>query len=102
MNKRKPKPKKYIMPRTAGNLTDKVDRVLLHQFLWKYRDRSNFMSFKSGELAEMLGVSIYTMSRILDEMNKKGLLKKIGNKYCVVEPGIVAWNPNGEKQESMF
>jgi len=90
------------MHRTAGNLTDKVDRHLLHQFLWKYRDRSNFMTFKSGQLAEDLGVTVYTMSGILSEMVEKGLLKKVGHKYVVVDPGIAAWAPRNPDQESLF
>ena len=88
------KPTIFVQPRTAGNLNDKVDRQLLHQFLWKYRDRSNFVTFQSGELAEMLGVSIWQMSRILGEMTEKGLLRKVGKKYAVIEPALASWAPD--------
>lgn len=91
---RKKKPTVYQPPRGRGNTSDKVDRQLLHQFLWKYRDRSNFVTFQSGELAEMLGVSIWQMSRILGEMTEKGLLRKVNTKYVVVDPSIASWGPD--------
>lgn len=91
------------MPRTAGNLNDKIDRKLLHQMMWKYRDRMNFMTFKSGELAESLGITPFTMSVILREMTSKGFLKKKGSKYVVTDPAIAAWIPDNDKsQESFF
>ena len=88
------KPTVYSKPRTRGYTSDKVDRQLLHQFLWKYRDRSNFCTFGSGELAEMLGISIWQMSRILGEMTEKGLLKKVGVKYLIVDPALASWAPD--------
>jgi CRP-like cAMP-binding protein len=88
------KPTVFIQPRERGNTNDKIDRQLLHQFLWKYRDRSNFVTFQSGELAEMLGISIWQMSRILGEMTEKGLLRKVGKKYSVTEPALASWAPD--------
>lgn len=71
--------------------------------LWKYRDRNNFMTFKSGELAELLGVGIYTMSRVLTEMAEKGFIKKVGSKYLISDPAIAAWIPDRKNnQESIF
>jgi Mn-dependent DtxR family transcriptional regulator len=63
------------------------------------------MSMKTGELAELLGTTVYSVSHILREMTDKGYLIKLGNsKYVVIEPSIAAWNPEGDKsaQESMF
>lgn len=88
------KPTVFVQPRDRGNTSDKVDRQLLHQFLWKYRDRNNFMTFGSGELAEMLGVSIWQMSRILGEMAEKGYLRKVGKKYIIIEPALASWAPD--------
>lgn len=104
MKKGKVKPKKSSVKNPGGNVTDKIDRALLHQYLWKYRDRSGFMSHKSGEMAGLLGITIHAMSAILKEMCDKGYLKKLGNsKYIVIEPNITAWTADGEtQQESMF
>lgn len=90
-----------------GNTADKVDRELLHQFLWKYRDRSNFVTFRSSELAEKLGISIYTMSTMFTEMCAAGrLIKKGGSKYLIVDPTLKMWEtttkPTAENQPSMF
>lgn len=105
MKKSKPQPKKYSPPNVGGNVTDKVDRKLLHQFLWKYRDRSNFMSFKPGELAEMLEITIYAMSAIFKDMCEKGYLRKLGNgKYIIIEPSLTVWSDDktDPNQETMF
>ena len=93
------------MARTAGNLTDKIDRHMLHQYLWKNRDRSNFNTIRSKDLAEELGITVFTMSRIFGELAEKGFIKKVGTKYLIIEPKIAAWIPPGgekPKQESIF
>ena len=72
--------------------SDKIDRHLLHQFLWKYRDRNGFNSYKPGELAEMLGTTVYNMSRILNEMTRAGMLKKhSAGKYHISDPTLGSW-----------
>lgn len=89
-----------------ANNRDAIDRVLLHQFLWKYRARNDFLDFRTGELAEKLGVTIYTMSTILGQLVSDGRLKRIGSKYVVIDPSLCAWTPrkvpDESEQPSMF
>lgn len=78
--------------RTRGQTKDKVDRFLLHQFLWKYRERGNLTHRRPGELAELLGIRNDTMSEILKEMCGKGMLKKARHwKYEIVDPEVFLW-----------
>lgn len=80
------------MARGPGNTKDKVDRQLLHEYLWKNRERGDFMPFAVGELADKLGVTIYTMSTILREMRETGRVKKVRGKYQVLDPSTHAWD----------
>lgn len=88
-----------------ANNKDAIDRVLLHHFLWKYRARNDFLAFKTGELAQKLGVTVYTMSTILGQLVADGRLKRIGSKYIVVDPSLIVWTPKKvpkDEQPSMF
>lgn len=61
-----------------------IDRHALHVYLWNQRDRRGQICIPQHELAEELGISIYTMSRIFKEMKDAGRVKKIsGAKHNV-------------------
>ena len=75
----------------VGNLTDKVDRGLLHEYLWKHRNRAGFMSGSQNELAEKLGITKVSMSYILKEMAGYGMLiKHKRGTWQVVDPQAYA------------
>lgn len=76
----------------SGNIKDKVDRQLLHEYLWNHRVRGDFVPFTSKELAEKLGISVFQMSRIYGEMKDVGRVEKVGTRYRVFDPSVFAWN----------
>jgi DNA-binding XRE family transcriptional regulator len=79
----------------VGNIKDKVDRGLLHEYLWKHRTRTNHMSGSQDDLAEGLGISKTAMSLILKEMAEYGMLIKIRRgTWQIVDPVLYAM---GEK-----
>jgi DNA-binding MarR family transcriptional regulator len=79
------------MSRGPGNTKDKVDRQLLHEYLWKNRGRGDMMMMGVGELAEKLGVTIYTMSTIMRELRDTGRVQKVRGKYQIFDPSEHAW-----------
>lgn len=80
--------------KTAGNLRDKVDRDLLHAFMWKHADRNHRWLGRSGQLAEDLGINASSMSIILREMITEGRIKKVNGKFFITDPAQWAWkNP---------
>jgi hypothetical protein len=83
---------------------DKVDRDLLHQYLWHHRDRMNMIPWKTNELATKLGITVYSMSVIYREMTDEGRLKKLGNsKYIIIDPSLHRWgNPANEDIQNSF
>lgn len=89
------------MARGRGNTTDKVDRDLLHQYLYKNSDRHHMMTISPSELADALGISVFHMSRILKEMKETGRLRVVGKRVEVVDPDLYMWsatntnNPRG-------
>lgn len=70
----------------------KIDRELLHKFLWETSDRSNFMTFSQGELAKEFNVTAATMSLIFKELIEDGRVKKIGAKWKIIEPDVHKWH----------
>jgi Mn-dependent DtxR family transcriptional regulator len=72
--------------RGRGNTYGKVDLQLLHEHLWRKSGRQGLMTYRSGELAELLGIAVSTMSITLGKMVEEGRLKKIGSKYYVNDP----------------
>lgn len=76
----------------GGNTKDKIDRQLLHEFLWDNRGRGDFMVYSVTELSEKLGITIYSMSRILGQMRDVGRIEKVGRKYRIFDPSVFAWN----------
>lgn len=83
------------MARGPGNITDKVDRDLLHDYLWKKADHNGRIPFTQDKLATDLGINKYTMSTIFREMYDTGRLRKNGSKTFVVDPAIWRWEQPG-------
>lgn len=80
-----------------GNLRDKVDRGLLHEYLWKHRTRGGFIAGSQIDLAEKLGIGKVAMTLILTEMAEKGMLiKHRRGTWQIVDPQMYAL---GEKPE---
>lgn len=91
--------------KTAGNVSDKVDRDLLHDYLWRNSDRNNVWLGRSGQLAEDLGIGVATMSIIFREMITDGRLSKVKGKYYIVDPAVWAWKnrqPDMPENLSLF
>lgn len=80
----------------------KVDRHLLHEYLWNHRGRGNFMSGTQAELAEEFQVTRATMSLIFTEMAQDGRLKRVkGNKFLIYDPELYQWQHTPEP-DSLF
>lgn len=91
------------MQSRPGNLRDKVDRGLLHEYLWKHRDRRNMMTGSQNELAEKIGIGKVAMSLILKEMAEKGMLIKHGQgKWEVVDPEAYLWEHSPDDDGRLF
>jgi CRP-like cAMP-binding protein len=65
---------------------------MLHEYLWKNRSRNDKIDLPQGQIAEMFGVSIYTMSRIFNEMLENGQLLKIKGTFYVLDPVKWKWS----------
>ena len=88
--------------RGRGNTKDKVDRDLLHEYLWKHTDRRGIYLGSQTELAEKLGVTIFTVSHIFREMKEGGRVKKIGGKYKIEDPAKWKWKNSPDPDPSLF
>lgn len=78
-------------------MRDKIDRRLLHKFLWEHRDRYDRIAYSQNELAEMLDIHFATMSLILKEMAENGRLVKIRKgTWKVVDPQVYAFENKTE------
>ena len=78
-----------------GRTEDKIDRVMLHEWLWSKRDRNDFFQMSQSDLAAKLGVNIYTLSRIFGELAEQGRVEKHKSKYKIFDPAVIAWKTNG-------
>jgi len=85
------------MARPRGNLRDKVDRQALHEFLWEKRGRNDVIPYSQKELAENLGVNLWTINKIFAEMREGGRIRRVGSKFQVIDPEIHAWNHTPER-----
>lgn len=74
----------------------KIDRELLHQYLWEHRGRGDYMSGTQGELAEQLGVTQATLSLIMKELAIAGRLTKVGHKFRINSPDVSRWEADPE------
>lgn len=57
----------------------KIDRDEIHQMLWDRRDRLNKVMLHQREFAVELGITHYTVSRLVNELVDRGALKKISS-----------------------
>lgn len=80
------------MARGPGNTKDRIDRHMLHEYLWKHRGRNDMMMLSVTELADKLNVTIFTMSKIFGEMREAGRVQKIGRKYQIFDPSERVWD----------
>lgn len=80
--------------RGRGNIADRVDRDLLHDYMWKHSDHNHLFQMSQKELAEKLGVTVFTMSTISAEMVQAGRLRKVKWNFFVIDPELWRWkNP---------
>lgn len=82
-----------------GNIRDKVDRDLLHDYMWKRTDHNSRFSMSQKELAEALSITQFTMSAIFSEMCRDGRLRKVKWNFFVTDPALWRWkNPKSERR----
>lgn len=80
-----------IEKRGRGNVSDKIDRDLLYEFLWKHRDRNGFMPWGQAEFGEMLNLTVTSVSVIFRELREKGAIVRVRNKVRIVDPELSKW-----------
>ena len=90
------------MKKGRGNTKDKIDRDLLHEYLWKHSDRRGVYLGSQTDLADKLGVTIFTVSHIFREMKEGGRVKKLGPKYQIVDPATWRWRNSAVPDPSLF
>ncbi len=73
-----------------GRTLDKIDRSMLHEFFWKYRDRSSYIPWEQKEVARMFNINHTVMSTIYKELVEKGALIKIGPRFRVKDPSLTS------------
>lgn len=56
----------------------RIDRVALHVYLWERTDRRKTIEVQNTKLAELLGLSVFTISRVMHELINAGRVKKVG------------------------
>lgn len=82
----KKKPTSVKKKGVRGRTTHRIDRELLHAWLWKRRGRNNIIPLTQIEIAEILRFSIYTCNRMIAELIAAGKVTRNGNMYRVVDP----------------
>lgn len=85
-----------------GNLRDKVDRDLLHRYLWNKRTHQGFMTGTQDELAAKLGIGKVSMSLILKEMSERGMIIKRKRRWQIVDPTLYALGEKPEEDGRLF
>ena len=66
----------------------KIDRQLLHEFLWKTRGRGDYMTQTQLELSKEFGVTTATMRLIFQEMAEGNRLRRVGAKFLIRDTGV--------------
>ena len=78
----------------------KVDRNLLHEYLWEIRDRTDIVKIDQQALSDELNISNFTLSHLLRRMVEDGQLERLGNsRFIVKDPITWGFNPN---QQTLF
>lgn len=70
----------------------KIDRQKFHEYLWENRDRHDILKIKASDLAQTFGVTKWTMSNIMREMEETGRLKRIRKRFKIIDPSLHRWN----------
>lgn len=84
----------------------KLDRHAIHQLLWERRDRRGTTTFVNNDLAKELGVTIWTMSRITQELIDAGRIKPLKaaktniKTYIVRDPEVFSATPSSGESGS--
>lgn len=84
----------------------RVDIDLLHGYLHRKSDRLGRVKIQQGDLAELLGVTKFTMSRVIAGMVSGGRLRKLANDrhnqgvFVVIDP--VVWAAMRSKEENRW
>jgi len=69
-----------------------LDIHALHIWMWRTKTREGYLSVGMSELAENLGVALFSANRYQRMMVAQGRLKKLAqNKYIVVDPEKFLW-----------
>lgn len=58
-----------------------LDRKKVHAELWAARDRHGRVKIYQKQFAEHLAISVSHMSRIIQEFEEDGRIKKVGARY---------------------
>lgn len=78
-------------------MSEAIDRDGLHRYLWRRSDRLGRLRLVQKELADGLGVTKFTISRIMKEFTDQGRVRSLGrgerssHTYLVIDPD--AWQP---------
>ena len=69
---------------------DRIDRDLLHVWLWDNRGRNGILGpeFRGAGLARQFGWSRHTPVRLFGELVEEGKLRKTKQGYQVVDPAM--------------
>lgn len=88
---------------TPGNLSQKVDRDLLHEYLWKQTDKNGRMLITQKELAERLDMNRYHLNTIFREMIMAGRVRRSGAAFFITDPMHWQWtNRTAEPPPTLF
>jgi hypothetical protein len=69
------------------------NRKVIYQFLYDNIDSNNNITLAQGEVAKVLGMSIYEMSRLFKEFSSLGLIEKHKHTFTVLyNPDEVPWD----------
>lgn len=77
--------------RGRGRTDDKVDRGLLHEYMWKHRDGLDRYMGTQQDLAAKLGLTVFSLSHIFGEMVATGRVRKIRGRFYITDPKLWAW-----------
>lgn len=69
----------------------KLDRQMLHEFLWEHKDRNGYLHGNACDLAKKFGVTKSTFSVILKEMEEQGRLVRQRRKFLIIDPQVHRW-----------
>lgn len=87
---------------TRGNLTEKLDRDLLHEYLWKTADKSGRMLMTQTDLAERLAVNRYHLSVIFREMMMAGRVRRAGSAFFITDPAAWKWTNRAPEPPTLW